>query len=116
MCENLPLEDDLVQADPAHHQSSYYVMKNISSSASYSESKNLPSKNYYRANYDIIVNLLNVDWDCLLEPGSINEIVETFYEIVNNVIDQNFSNYPFSPSHYPPWFSHELIELTFEKK
>ena len=116
LCENLPLEDDLLQADPAHHQSAYFMIKNVSSSASYSESENFPNKNFYRANYGVINNLLNVDWVGLLESGTIIQSVETFYDIVNNIIDQNVPNFPSSPSHYPPWFSHELIDLTSEKK
>ena len=79
-------------------------------------SENAPSKNFYRANYNTIVELLDIDWELILEPGVINESVEVFYNKLNNVVEQNLPNLPSSLPHFPPCFNLELKNLTSEKK
>ena len=60
---------------------------------------------------------MNVDWVRLLESGTIIQSVKTFYDIVNNIIDQNVPNFPSSSSHYPhpPGFPMNLLTLHLRK-
>ena len=87
-----------------------------SSSVTYSESENTPSKNFYRAGYEISNCLLEIDWLTLLEPFDIDISVNKFYETLYNVIDHNVPKLSSSPCHYPLWYSRELKELVSEKK
>ena len=113
-CQQLQINEDLLVADPAHHESSFFVLKNFGRSK-FSESENKPLKNYYRANYELINSQLDIDWDSILE-GTVNESVDYFYKIVNDVIEKNVPNLKSSPSQYPHWYNLELKQLIIEKK
>ena len=116
LCEYIPGEEEILHADPVHHECAYFKIKNFATRVSYSVSENAPAKNYYRANFEIIIDLLDIDWERILEPGEINHSVEIFYDKLNYVVEQNVPNLPSSSTHFPPWFNSELKHLTCEKK
>ena len=112
----MPWDEELLCADPAHHESAFFIVKNFGNSVSYSESENAPVKNFYRANYETIIDLLDCEWDRILEPGDINESVGVFYNKLNQVVEQNVPNHTSFSSHYRPWLDLELKTLPSEKK
>ena len=102
VCEYMPGEEEILYADPVHHECAYFRIKNIATSVKYSVSENPPAKNFYRANYDTIIDLLDIDWEPTLEPCDINHSVEIFYNKLNYVVEQNVPNLPSSPTYFPP--------------
>ena len=102
-CQQLSINEDLLVADPAHYVSSFFVLK-TSGRSKYTDSENKPSKNFYRVNYKLINSQLDIDWDSILE-GTVDESVQYFYKIVNDVIEKNVPNLNSSPSQYPHWYN-----------
>ena len=101
-CQSLSVNEDLMVADPTHHKSSYFVIKNLALSVSYSDSENKHMKNFYRANYELINSQLDIDWDFLIK-GTVDDSVENFCDVANEVIENKVPNLTSSPSQYPPW-------------
>ena len=57
-----------------------------------------------------------MDWVLLLSDLDIDSSLNTFYFIVNTVIDNNVPNMRSNPNTYPEWYTSELIKLISDKK
>ena len=116
LCKHIDLEEELVRGDPLHHESAFFVLNGEVSTVAYNDSENAPLKNFYKANYDTINSCLDIDWNSILEPGDIDFSMDKFYNVLNNVIDLNVPSLTTAHSHFPPWYSQELIGLVIEKR
>lgn len=105
--------DPLVPEDP-HHR----ALITLVPISNYSPLKVLPrtSHNYFKADYDRINESLHkIDWISALSGGSVNNAVESFYEIISNIRDSFVPVRKAYKSKYPPWFSYSLIKVIKEK-
>lgn len=75
-----------------------------------------PKLNYFKANYELINYELNlVDWNSELNSLDINEQLDKFYGIVNDIINRFTPVLLPKDDKYPKWFSKKLIELINDK-
>lgn len=64
---------------------------------------------------DRTLHLLTFDWNGILKFSNINEAVNTFYEHILKIINQEYpKKYIFTPN-YLLWFSGTLKNLIFKK-
>jgi len=77
-----------------------------------STSKNYIFKDFNKANYDLICAALNlIDWDNVFSHKDIDTAVNTFYVIINLIIDEHVPKEYRGKPRYPKWFSAELRKL-----
>ena len=74
------------------------------------------SKNFYRANFENINALLDMNWELLLADLAIGSLLNKCYSIFNTIIDNNVPNMKSNPSSYREWYNCELIKLISDKK
>ena len=115
-CEHLSVDKVLVVGDRDHHESAFYKLTVRESGSEWHDSENKTSKNYNRANFDLINTMLDVDCDVLFGGSDIVASLDKFYFNVNDVVDKYVPNIRTSLSTYPTWYTHKLKNLISEKK
>ena len=115
-CTYNSADENLVLGDQEQHDSAFFKTKGNSSAESWHNSKNLPVKNFYKANFENINVLQDLDWDLLLGDLDIGSSLNKFYSRVNTVIDNNVFNISSNPSTYPEWYTSKLIKFMSDKK
>lgn len=73
--------------------------------------------NFFRSDFDSINNeLVNTNWQELLNDCNVNEATDKFYGVIRNLIAR-FTPLVFTKNNtFPKWFSPQLIKLIQEKK
>ena len=74
------------------------------------------SKNFYRANFEVINAQLDMDWERFFVDSSIDECLDKFYSVLHTVIDSKVPNQRSTSITYPPWYTRELKNLISGKK
>lgn len=79
--------------------------------------KPLVNRDFKRANYTAINNALeSVNWNESLSGATVDEKVEQFYNIVNDIIDKNVPLTKRSSKHSRPWMTPKLIQLRTRRR
>ena len=66
VCEYINVEDKLVSGDPIHHECAFFRIQCLSDEDSWHDSENKITSNFYRANYNVINTMLDMDWESIL--------------------------------------------------
>ena len=74
-------------------------------------------RNFFKANYDVIVNhLKDINWDLTLSNDNLDNNITSFNEVINNLIGNNVPTSYVDPNSYPKWYDHDLIRAIRDKK
>lgn len=82
------------------------------------KSKHRSGNNFFKADYDGILNYLkNNNWyDTFHKCVDVNERVDSFYGVLQCVIDKFVPKYSSKKSKYPSWYTNSLIRALTEKE
>lgn len=73
--------------------------------------------NFKKADFLSMYNLfLNTDWSFLNNIKSVDELVDSFYERIYEVLDYCVSQHSLKSSKYPVWYNRSIIKLIKEKE
>ncbi|XP_045454348.1 uncharacterized protein LOC123663726 [Melitaea cinxia] len=101
----------LSEPEDIHHPSLSIVINIYSMERNLSLNRHLVRK-YNKADYSIVnTQLSKINWRVELEDKDITEAVDTFYSIVNDVIDRYIPSKLATETGYPVWYSRRLIKL-----
>lgn len=73
---------------------------------------------FKKADYSLInVELNKIDWEEILNLGTVDDAVDKFYEILKNIIKQNVPLVEITHTNsFPVWYSRALVSIIKEKK
>lgn len=73
--------------------------------------------NFRKADYDSINDFLgSIDWNQVIgETGDVNDMLESFYEVVNSAVSRFVPLTKTKKNNYPPWFNKRLKKMLLEK-
>ena len=78
---------------------------------------NVVRRNFAGADFALVNRALSkIDWSVNLCHGTVEDNIEEFYRLVNNVVDEFVPLRERAPSQYPCWYNAELIKLIKLKK
>ena len=110
-------DDPLVRVDEYHPP----LLVNIMGGINHTNQTGPRFEEYYydyrSANFAALNDCLGqVNWDLLLNPCSLDDMLNTFYNILYSIIDTTVPKKKVSRGIFPRWFSPQLRQLTFAKK
>lgn len=111
---HIPSKDSLVPPETCHHDPAFFGVKceNLKCIGSV-----LNSRDFYHADYDEInLRLSRTDWEKLFEGMSLDDNIDGFYSVLNEIITELVPIKNYKSSSYPKWFSPELITNIINKK
>lgn len=93
-----------------------FLLNFVTSDLKFGKTNKTIKYNYFKANYQMINNELSqLKWDDLFAGMNLDEIVNKFYEIVQNIIGRYTPVIIPKSDKYPKWFTKKLIDLITEK-
>jgi hypothetical protein len=105
----------LAEPEDAHHKSLTLELRLVASIPLASNIKQI--YHYKVGNYEKICTELNdLNWDLLLNEGSLDDALSIFNTAIYNVRDKFIPHKTVSPKRYPHWFSPALIKVLKEKR
>lgn len=94
-----------------HHPT---IQIHIKSSLSYIQERNFRKFNFRKGNYEAIKSeLRNIDWN-ILKDLHVDEAVNEFYNIIEQLISSHILQYVKRKS-YPPWYTNEIKSMLKDK-
>lgn len=101
-----------------YHHPVFCVKTCIGSTDNYLKPAGRIVRRFFAADYDIVnAELDKVDWELCLPQDSIENAVDTFYDILNRIIDDLIPTKIINSSHdkFPVWYSRPLIKMIKNK-
>lgn len=107
-----PADSPLVQED-THHTS---IIIEFNTQAPTTTSSPQTIKLFNKVNYDLVNDALSkTDWSSVLNAPDVNTAVNSFYLIIDALIDNFVPKKTLKPNKFPTWYSSALINITKEK-
>ena len=112
--KNCDLDDPLVPCD-SHHVAQYFEV-----SLNCSDCDNNPvhlTRDFYKCDFELLNNRLSdVDWESLFDNRDIDQSVDTFNTVIDDIIKATVPLSRDTPCHFPKWYNFELRSMIIEKK
>lgn len=106
--------DGIVQED-AYHPA--LLIKINASNIKFMKSKRAVKNNFFKGNYTAINSILNAtNWSQLFDGLNINDSMDQFYQLIEQLIDQFIPKIQPRAHDFPKWYSPKLIRLIKEKE
>ena len=107
-------DEPLVPCD-SHHIAQYFEVLLLDNDCG-DNSVHL-ANDFYKCDFELLNNCLcEVDWESLFDNRDVNQNVESFTSVMNNIIDTLVSLSRDSPCHFSKKYTSELKSMIIENK